>query len=188
MEEPFIRLIDHTKIHFLKKHLPIHVDPIILSLSKTCRYLGHVDGWYSNAEHSMLVANCFQNDNVARFALIHDFAEYVFGDMPSPVKALCPEYKRLIDNFQQVLEIHFCGEPASTTIKDAIKYVDRRIGATEQKYLRRHLDEWLEVEPYNHVYFYRWTWELAFYNFKQYFKKLFPEYIECTHQHSLSPM
>lgn len=180
MDSPFIRLSDHTKIHFLERNIPIRIEPIARSLAKTCRYLGHIDGWYSNAEHNILVADRIQNKKVARYALIHDFAEYVFGDMASPVKALCPDYKKLIDNFQQVLEIHFCGEPASIEIKNAVKIVDQRIGASEQKYLRKHLDEWLEAEPYHPIYFYRWEWSKAYFIFQDYFRRLFPEYRECS--------
>jgi len=59
------------------------------ALSMLCRYNGHVDRFYSVAEHSVILADYFADRGemeLALWALIHDAAEAYIGDMIRPLK------------------------------------------------------------------------------------------------------
>lgn len=68
----------------------VSVQDIVSSLSKICRYNGHVPHFYSVAEHSVLVAeHLAQNGHGALMCLtglLHDAAEAYVGDMVRPLK------------------------------------------------------------------------------------------------------
>jgi len=67
----------------------IDIDDIATSLAKQCRFNGHVPGFYSVAEHSVLVSKLVPA-SLALHGLMHDVAEAYFGDIVGPVKAHCP--------------------------------------------------------------------------------------------------
>lgn len=67
----------------------IDADDIATSLAKQCRFNGHVPGFYSVAEHSVLVSRLVP-PGLALHGLLHDVAEAYVGDIISPVKMFCP--------------------------------------------------------------------------------------------------
>lgn len=84
----------------------IDIVDIAHALSMICRYTGHVNRFYSVAEHSVIMASYFvaMNCNLAaRYALLHDASEAYLTDVPSPLKkmpefaAYCEAEKRLQD-------------------------------------------------------------------------------------------
>jgi len=82
---------------------------IVHHMSKITRYNGALPGTktYSVAEHSINIAQYFINRNdyiIALHALIHDASEAYMGDLPSPLKALLPEYKKIEKHVEN--EIH----------------------------------------------------------------------------------
>ena len=70
------------------------IEDIAASLSKICRFTGHVRRFLSVAEHcvnaSRIVAPRF-----ALEALLHDAREAFIGDVSSPLKRVLPEYRRV---------------------------------------------------------------------------------------------
>lgn len=68
----------------------IEIMDIVLALSQQCRFSGHTPGFYSVAEHSVLVAEMMQaetNDPMLTLAaLLHDAAEAYLGDVARPVR------------------------------------------------------------------------------------------------------
>jgi hypothetical protein len=85
-----------------------HPDPknitlydIAHALSRAPRWAGHTDIPWTVAEHSILVAELYRiesNDTdpeVYRGLLLHDATEAFLADLPSPIKALLPDYRDL---------------------------------------------------------------------------------------------
>jgi uncharacterized protein len=70
----------------------INIRDIASALSKICRFGGHVEEFYSVAEHSFLAANeAFQaghSPDECLAVLLHDAAEAYVGDMVKPLKML----------------------------------------------------------------------------------------------------
>lgn len=67
------------------------IDPLDIAhaLSNLCRYNGHVDQFYSVAQHSCLLHDYGPDDqDVRRQLLLHDATEAYIGDMVAPLKHL----------------------------------------------------------------------------------------------------
>lgn len=80
-----------------KKFFPLDADPadinlrdIARSLSMLCRFVGHVDRFYSVAEHSVRMSEKAEERGfdiiIQRQCLVHDAAEAYLGDVSRPVK------------------------------------------------------------------------------------------------------
>lgn len=178
-KEPYVRTVKGTVITFLNpKRNQIKIDEIAWALSRTCRYGSHIDMWYSNAEHTLMGCNMASNSAVARDFFVHDFAEYVFGDVVSPIKRLCSDYSSLQDRFQSFLNTIFVGKPQ---LVEEVKLIDKRITATEQKLLRRRATVDEDAKPYDSLQlsdFKCLSWQDAYFAFSKKFENLFPEYTE----------
>lgn len=116
--------------------LDIEIEDIAHGLAFQARWNGQTSGdfTFSVANHSILVQKIFQieNPNLKNtwylVALLHDSAEYVIGDMISPVKAfLGDEYTKLEQSLLEAIHIRF-GLPAKTPkrMKDSIKKADKK--------------------------------------------------------------
>ncbi len=82
------------------------IEEIATSLSNLCRYTGHVNKFYSVAEHSVLVSRLLP-DKLALAGLLHDASEAFVGDVSSPLKKLLPEYKRIEENIQTAIARYY---------------------------------------------------------------------------------
>lgn len=72
----------------------ICIEDIAHGLSRQCRFGGHLEQYYSVAQHSI---NCSSlvSSSQAKAALLHDATEAYMSDIPSPIKARMPEYKAI---------------------------------------------------------------------------------------------
>ena len=75
------------------------IDPkdIAHSLAMQCRYNGHVDRFYSVAEHCLLISAWLESQGASPLVqlegLLHDATEAYVGDMIRPLKLSMPAYR-----------------------------------------------------------------------------------------------
>ena len=116
--------------------LDIEIEDIAHGLSFLARWNGQTTGEYpfSVAQHSLLVEDIFSKqfpnmDNHSKlFALLHDAAEYVIGDMISPLKShLGINYEELDGKLTMAICIRF------NIPTKKIKMIKRRIKISDKK-------------------------------------------------------
>ncbi len=127
---------------------PYSIGEIAHALSNLCRFAGHLAGFYSVAEHSVLVSRAlgieawqtlkFPGDlnPLLRAALIHDASEAFLMDLPRPLKRLpgLEGYRVLEDRVQLAIERRF-GLEGHHDAK-AIKRADAAVLVAEKRQLR----------------------------------------------------
>jgi len=92
----------------------IHIEDIAHSLSLLCRANGHIDYFFSIAQHSI---NCAYEAKARGYpawiqlaCLIHDASEAYLSDITRPVKHHLPEYKVIENRMQNIIYIKFLGK------------------------------------------------------------------------------
>ena len=113
----------------------IHWDDIAESLAKTCRFNGHCRGFYSVAQHSMIVANAMPIESRI-YGLLHDAHEAYTGDIISPVKNCIGTVRQSrLDSMQNNIDrqIYSAAKipPPNEDLKQRIHIADIRALATE---------------------------------------------------------
>jgi hypothetical protein len=85
----------------------VDLHDIAHALARTCRYGGHVPGYYSVAQHSCYVAKQIAeygcNGQVQMMGLLHDASEAYLGDVIRPLKVHLDEYKGIEARVQGVI-------------------------------------------------------------------------------------
>jgi hypothetical protein len=85
-----------------------NLEAVAHSLAMQCRYNGHVDWFYSVAQHGVLVSRALERDgydrNAQRIGLHHDDAEYILGDMIRPMKNALQEQGVSIKPYELAIE------------------------------------------------------------------------------------
>jgi uncharacterized protein len=88
----------------------VNFEDIAVSLSNTCRFVGHIGRFYSNAQHSLFVAALIGTYKDAtpmdQFqGLLHDGSEAYLSDIMSPIKELLElaGYRKLEKRVQGVI-------------------------------------------------------------------------------------
>jgi len=84
----------------------INIHDIAHALSNTCRFGGHTVSFYSVAEHSYW-CSLMVSPSHALDALLHDAQEAYVGDIPSPLKALLPDYRQIENKLETVVRKKF---------------------------------------------------------------------------------
>jgi len=105
------------------------IDEIATALSNLCRYTGHVNTFYSVAEHSVLVSRIVP-EPLGLCALLHDASEAFLGDVSSPLKKLLPDYRNIEQGVEQAIARSF-GIPFP--YPPEIKEADIRVYWAERK-------------------------------------------------------
>ncbi len=131
------------KLYMSGKHVdPLNLRPMDLdirdiahNLSLLCRYTGAFPFHYSVAQHSILVADMIavngHPEKVQLAGLLHDAAEYVFGDVNYHLKKLpeLAEYNRREHATSKMIVGHFGCDPA--LMDTIVKQYDREAAAFE---------------------------------------------------------
>jgi hypothetical protein len=112
---------------------PVDIAPedIAHALSLLCRYGGHLDRFYSVAEHSVLMSQAVAPEH-ALVALLHDATEAYVVDVPRPLKRYLPDYKAIEASVWNAicLRFHLAGD-----LPPEVKEADTRILLTERDVL-----------------------------------------------------
>ena len=83
---PYFRTYTGRHVHPLDPQPEeISIFDVAHSLSQICRFLGHTEGFYSVAQHSVLVSRHVPNED-ALWGLLHDASEAYLCDLPAPIK------------------------------------------------------------------------------------------------------
>jgi len=113
------------------------ITDIAHSLSNLCRFGGHINRFYSVAQHSVMVSNLVPH-HLALAALLHDASEAYLSDIVRPAKRLLPEYKELELKIQNVLEERF----AVTFDHEEIHIADNKALYAEASYFYDDISDW----------------------------------------------
>lgn len=103
-------------------------EDIAHALSMICRATGNFRHFYSVAQHSL---NCMREAQARGFsrrvcfaALLHDASEAYLCDVPTPLKELLPDYRRIEKKFQKEIMKKFGLYPLSEEEEHLVKLVD----------------------------------------------------------------
>lgn len=120
----------------------VFIDDIAAGSARNCRYAGQLRDeveFFSVAEHAIVMTYwAIENGYViyledALAILLHDASEAYFGDMPTPLKQLLPEFRAIEDMAQDVIISAFGLTKENTLItKKTIKEIDNRIRVDER--------------------------------------------------------
>jgi hypothetical protein len=116
------------------------LDPadIAHALSLLCRYGGHVERFYSVAEHCVLMSEWVDPAN-ALAALLHDATEAYVVDVPRPLKRQLAGYREIEAAVWLAIATRFGLELA---LPDQVDEADNRILLTERNALMSRAERW----------------------------------------------
>lgn len=154
----------------------IEMEDIATALSNICRFGGHVETFYSVAQHSVLVALLAIIDgaplNVVQAALMHDAAEAYLGDVIKPLKIkLGDAYREYELEFEDVIFTKF---EINEEALQSVKVFDKMALELEYEYLRKNIPERFEaVFKTKYTYPTIWDSKKAKVEFLKFYKHLF---------------
>ncbi len=126
---------------------PEEIDPedIAHALSLLCRYGGHVDRFYSVAEHSLLVSDSVPS-TYALHALLHDATEAYVVDVPRPLKRQLTNYSEIEQRVWLAIAERF---GIASEMPGQVKIADNRILIDERAALMPRAERWGVDDHYN---------------------------------------
>lgn len=123
---------------------PEDIDPVDIAhaLSMLCRYGGHVDRFYSVAEHCILMSDWVPPE-AQLAALLHDAAEAYIVDVPRPLKRYLTEYQMVEHRIERAIAYRF---EMTFWMPAIVKEADDRIILTEKQALLPRAERWLQED------------------------------------------
>lgn len=111
----------------------VHIEDIAHALSMIVRFNGHVDRFYSVAEHSVYVSMNVRGINSKRWGLMHDASEAYIGDVVRPIKK-AKEFGNKFDEVEAKVHAAIAKRfGLHDRIPDAVHKMDNIICATEKR-------------------------------------------------------
>ena len=107
----------------------VRLDDIAHSLSRLCRFAGHVESFYCVAQHCLLMDQL--EPQIGLHCLLHDAAETYLSDVPAPVKGLFPAFQEVERNILEVIYAALGVAQPTADEAAAVHRSDLRIRATE---------------------------------------------------------
>jgi hypothetical protein len=136
------------------------IEDIAHALANSCRFTGHVDRFYSVAQHSVHVSELVESKDpeLAFTALLHDASEAYLSDISRPIK-MQPEFGDVYKKFEHRLEVAIAERFGLVfPYPDIIKWADNVMLRSEQRDLMPNLlrfagDEYLPftIQPWSPV-------------------------------------
>lgn len=120
----------------LQPHM-IDITDIAHALSNICRFGGHINRFYSVAQHSVHVSENVPKEMVLA-ALLHDASEAYLSDIVRPAKRMLPQYKELELKLQLVIEERFGCE----FDHEEIHVADNKMLYAEAKHFYGDISDW----------------------------------------------
>jgi len=125
----------------------IRMEDIRRSLAMCCRYRGHLDKFYSVAEHSVwvsLIAEHVGDEEAMLPGLLHDAHEAYIGDVASPQKRMIEGWDRFEDSMELVVRHALRLPPNKDPVWGRIKRYDTIILHREVRTLRSIIPSWYD--------------------------------------------
>lgn len=116
----------------------VHIRDIAGALSKVCRFAGHIDRFYSVAQHAVNVSRIVPAEH-AWTALMHDTAEAFTNDLPTPLKHAFPAFRELEQRIEAAMAARF---QFTFPLPQAVKVADLQMLKLEKIVLKRDFTEW----------------------------------------------
>ena len=137
----------------------IDIRDIASGLAKCCRWAGQCEGFFSVAQHSIIVSKLCSPPN-ALWGLMHDSPEAYTRDMIKPIKAGLGDYNELEFLFLEAIAKKF---ELILPIPDEVKEIDHLVTATESHYLMKATPEIKKEFPrvIDKIDIYPWEWQRA---------------------------
>lgn len=127
---PTIMIHSGKYFDFLRPEDSIYeITDIAHGLSNICRFGGHCNEFYSVAQHCVM-ASQFVKGSHCYDALMHDAAEAFIGDIPSPLKMLLPDYKKIEKKIEADIFKRF---NVNFPLPPEVKHIDLVMLATERR-------------------------------------------------------
>lgn len=167
LEKPYVVVWGGHKLYFLEPK-PTDYDPIRVAnaLAREVRFAGNYGGTYCVAQHSVLVSQAVEqaggNARQALAGLVHDAAEIVTGDLPSPLKKYMSGYAYLEALQNTAIEARYgvdlddelvkrCDRMVlSAEVRMLVPVPDQHLFAVDTEYFRDEQPGWLQILPWTH--------------------------------------
>lgn len=148
----------------------VTIEDIAHALACSNRFGGHVSQPYSVAQHSVLVAKVLPDELKLR-GLLHDGHEAYVVDLPRPLKAHLPDYRKMEAKAEQAVHDHFRLGPDPA---GAVRVADCRLLTTEARHFGLSWWSWYSAEfpPFEGLLTRVWGWKEAKRRFLNEFDRL----------------
>jgi hypothetical protein len=119
----------------------IRLNDIAHALSNICRYNGHVDYFYSVAQHSVIVAQQFEEESYLRkWALFHDGSEAYLGDVVAPLK-YSGNYDFYLEAEERLMNAICDRFGLEREQPEEVDFVDKKLRGAEMRDLKNYYPE-----------------------------------------------